>query len=101
MKVIENFLEKNEYLRLKELIFNIDFPWRIRNNMTEIDKAYYFTYNFFYNYVSQSEHFENYIIPIMRKLNAKAIVQVRANLILNKLFEKSGFHIDNTEVTDG
>jgi hypothetical protein len=97
MKVIENFLEKNEYLRLKELIFNIDFPWRIRNNMTEIDKAYYFTYNFFYNYVSQSEHFENYIIPIMRKLNAKAIVQVRANLILNKLFEKSGFHIDNTD----
>ena len=96
MKVIENFLEKNEYLRLKELIFNIDFPWRIRNNMVNNDKTYYFTYNFFNNFICQSEHFENYIIPIMRKLNAKAIVQVRANLILNKLFEKSDLHIDNT-----
>jgi hypothetical protein len=96
MKVIENFLEKKEYLRLKELIFNIDFPWRIRNNMVNNDKTYYFTYNFFNNFICQSEHFENYIIPIMRKLNAKAIVQVRANLILNKLFEKSDLHIDNT-----
>ena len=96
MKVIENFLEKNDYLKLKELIFNIDFPWRIRNNMVNDDKTYYFTYNFFNNFICQSEHFENYIIPIMRKLNAKAIVQIRANLILNKLFEKSDLHIDNT-----
>ena len=95
MKVIENFLEKKEYLRLKELIFNIDFPWRIRNNMVNNDKTYYFTYNFFNNFICQSEHFENYIIPIMRKLNAKAIVQIRSNFYLNKLFEKSDLHIDN------
>jgi hypothetical protein len=96
MKIIENFLEKNEYLKLKELIFNVDFPWRIRNNMVGNDGAYYFTHNFFNNFLISSEYFRDYIIPIMQRLNAKAIVQVRANLILSKLFEKSDLHIDNT-----
>ena len=97
MKVIENFLEKNDYLKLKELIFDTDFPWRIRNGMVNNDNVYYFTYNFFNNFVCQSTHFEKYITPIMRKLNAKAIIQIRANLILNKLFEKSDLHIDNND----
>ena len=117
MKVIENFLEKNDYLKLKELISNINFPWRIRTHMVEPgetyknnhnqvdflnikqesknDNTYYFTYNFFNDFICHSEHFENYIIPIMRKLNAKAIVQIRSNFYLNKLFEKSDLHIDN------
>ena len=94
MKVIENFLEKNDYLKLKQLIFDIDFPWRIRNGMVT-DNVYYFTYSFFNNFVCQSTHFEKYIIPIMNKLNAKAIIQIRANLLLNQLFEKSDLHIDN------
>ena len=44
MKVINNFLPKNQFEEIKSTILDRDFPWRIRNNMTDTDKNIYFTY---------------------------------------------------------
>jgi hypothetical protein len=94
VKVINNFLPKNQFEEIKSTILDRDFPWRIRNNMTDTDKNIYFTYGFFNEYVPTSDLYESHIVPILKKLNFLAPVQVRANLILNKLFDKSGWHVD-------
>jgi len=94
MNVIKNFLPKDQFKQIKDIILNDDFPWRIRNSMTDTDKNIYFTYGFFNNYKINSELYIPHIIPILEKLNVIAPIQVRANLILNKIFNKSGWHID-------
>jgi len=94
MKINENFLENNNFIKLQELIFDLDFPWRIRNGTTHKDNNYYFTHSFFDKHKINSEYFDYYISPIIEKLKVKSLIQVRANMFLSKLFDKSSFHID-------
>lgn len=96
MKTIEhkNFLPTDQFNELKNLICDIDFPWRIREGMTDTDKNVYFTYSFYNKNLSNSNIYESHIIPILKKLDCKAVVQVRANMVLNNLFKKSGWHKD-------
>ena len=94
MEIIKNFLLKENFKEIKNIILDKDFPWRIRNRMTDTDENIYFTYCFFNNFLTTSEMHQNYIIPILNKLKAKSVIQVRANLIFNTLFYKSGWHTD-------
>ena len=91
----KNFLPKENFNQLYELITNNDFPWRIRDRMTLDDNNYYFTHNFYNNFYHSSEYYFNYIIPILARLNCKAPIEIRSNMVINKLFEKSGWHTDN------
>jgi hypothetical protein len=90
----KNFLPKENFIQLYQLITDNDFPWRIRNRMTPDDNNFYFTYNFYNNFYHSSEHYFNHIIPILNQLNCKAPIQIRSNMVINKLFEKSGWHTD-------
>jgi hypothetical protein len=98
-KVIDNFLEKSEYDSLKSLITSSEFPWRRRYNLYvdgHPSNKGYFTF-FFYNYFKpQSEWFEPMIIPILNKLKAAGVFQVRANMHLKEFFgeENIPFHED-------
>jgi hypothetical protein len=94
MKEIKNFLPTEEFKELQNLILNFDFPWRIRENMTDDDKNIYFTYSFFNENKINSDLYNQYIVPILTRLKCNAPIQVRANMYLNKLFKKSGWHID-------
>jgi hypothetical protein len=94
MNIIKNFLSENQFKEIKNKILNNDFPWRIRNSMTDTDKNIYFTYSFFNDYEITSELYRPHILPILKKLNILAPIQIRTNLILNKLFDKSGWHVD-------
>ena len=95
IKKIKNFLPKENFTKLYTLITHQDFPWRIRNKMTQEDNNCYFTYSFYANFYNNSEYYFNYIVPILSQLNCKAPIEIRANMVINKLFEKSGWHIDN------
>jgi len=90
----KNFLPTDQFNELKDLICDIDFPWRIRERMTDTDKNVYFTYSFYNENKVTSELYNHYIIPILKKLDCKAVVQIRANMVLNNLFKKSGWHTD-------
>ena len=94
MNIIKNFLPENQFKEIKDKILNNDFPWRIRNSMTDTDNNIYFTYSFFNDYEITSELYRPHILPILKKLNILAPIQIRTNLILNKLFDKSGWHVD-------
>jgi len=94
MKEIKNFLTKEDFTKLYNLVTDLEFPWRIRNKMTPNDTNCYFTYSFYNDFQHTSEYYFNYIVPILKKLNCKAPIQIRSNMVINKLFEKSGWHTD-------
>ena len=100
-KIIDNFLSETDINILEKTIANENFPWR-RRSVTTPQKEYenkdkgFFTYSFFYNYISDGQLFEPLIIPILNKLEAKSVIQVRANMTLKQLFldKYTSFHVD-------
>jgi hypothetical protein len=95
MKEIKNFLPKEQFKQLQSLIFDNNFPWRIRNEMVLGDKNMFFGHIFYQHLQPRSEYYYSHIIPILEKLNCKAVVEIRTNMVINKLFDKSGWHVDH------
>jgi hypothetical protein len=94
IKEIKDFLPIDQFKKLQNLILNSDFPWRIRESMTSGDKNIYFTYSFFNENRVNSELYDEYIVPFLKILKCNAPIQIRANMFLNKIFNKSGWHCD-------
>jgi|TARA_R110000803_G_scaffold175856_2_gene238388 hypothetical protein len=97
--IIDNFLEKNEYEKIKNLILSPEFPWRRKNSLTNNSEGKdigYFTYSFFSNFRVSSNEFTTHIIPILNKLNAVSIIEARANLFIKEfwLSTANNYHID-------
>jgi len=98
-KVINNFLEKETFDNLKNILFSNKINWfflpSFLPSMTN-NKDHYFFNHCFYNYhTPQSIFFEELIIPILKKLNAVAISEIRANLVLKEDNSyQSNFHVD-------
>jgi len=89
-----NFLPLEQFKKLQNLILDSDFPWRVRKSMTDSDENLFFTHSFFYNYKITSSFYGEYIIPILTQLKCVSPIRVIANLFLNRLFNKSGWHTD-------
>jgi len=100
MKIIENFLEDDFFKSLKHLVMYDEFPWFKRKTMVNgtSDNLGYFTHSFFNNNNINSDYHIKYISPILKKLEAKAIIEVRANLSPSSFYGENAcaFHIDNS-----
>lgn len=94
LEIKDDFLDKDYLQKLQNTIFDLDFPWRIRQGTTPDKKDHYFTHCFYNYYLPQSDFFSSLIVPILEKLGANALIQARSNMFLSSLFTKSGFHID-------
>jgi hypothetical protein len=93
-KIIDNFLPKENFQKLKNLLFSKDISWYYHEHMTNNDEGF-FSHCFYNNSQPKSDFYFEHIIPIMDKLNSLSVIQVRANLLLKK--EKqyfSNFHTD-------
>ena len=99
VKVIENFLEDNFFEDLRKLIIESEFSWFRRDHMVnDNDKTLgYFSHSFFNKYGVNCKHYDQFIVPILEKLNAHAVIQVRANLSPSCFYKgiKSEFHTDS------
>jgi hypothetical protein len=94
-KVIDNFIEKDKFLNLKNTLISEDLPWFFRKNMTQNDN-WFFAHCFYKYGCPQSNCFVEFISPILTKLKCKAIIEVRANLMLKKeTCYNSTFHTDH------
>ena len=94
-KTINNFLDKDHFAKLQATIFNLEFPWRRREDMNYTsNNRIYFTHCFYNNMEENSPHFKSIIKPILEKLNGIAPIEVRSNMFISKLFTKSEFHMD-------
>jgi hypothetical protein len=95
MKVIQNCLNKEDFVNLKNLMISKIFPWYITWGIAYSDKKdYQFTHNFYKDYEIKSNYF-NLLKPILKKLNIASIIRIKANLLIksNKII-KHGFHVD-------
>jgi hypothetical protein len=97
-EVIDNYLPQEEFEKIRDVMMSADFPWFYNPTLVYeskyIDRTMYFTHCFYKNSLSNSNFFE-LLFPLMSKINAKALIRVKANMYTNigeKLSEES--HID-------
>jgi len=99
-RVIDNFLEKEDFYKFQEEIFNIHtVPWFYRGSQThesieDLNDIGYFTLSFFNHLPSDFTNFNYYLFKIYEKLDCKALIQVRANLATISNNKKMYFHTD-------
>ena len=101
-KIIDNFLEKEDFYKFQKEIFNThNVPWFYRNSqitesINDIDDVGYFSLSFFNNYSNKFNEFNYFLYKIYEKLNCQALIESRANLIIKqKENKKLYFHTDN------
>jgi hypothetical protein len=82
-KVIDNFLDKNDFLIIKNTLESHDFPYYLQKEINEQhdknDLSCYFTHLLF----SQDKGYSNYfniVEPLIQKLKVKALIRVKVNL---------------------
>jgi len=92
-QIHKNFLAIDFFEKIKNLIMDLDFPWRRRDRMTTGGKMY-FSHAFYNKMGPLSDLYHPYIIPILKKLDAVAPIQIRANMSISALFKTSGWHTD-------
>ena len=96
-QIVDNFLEKQEFLKIKDVMLSDNFPWYYTGHVsynTNPTNDFYFTHNFFKNLTVNSDKY--YLLqPILNKLNLKSIIRAKGNLYTRteKIFEH-GVHSD-------
>ena len=100
MKVVDNFLPKDEFNKLKDVITGYSFPWFLQNFVEHEDNPqpshWYFTHKFFEEGRGGTPFYPMIDeIFLKEKLNCAAILRVKGNLYPKdeKIIEH-GWHID-------
>jgi hypothetical protein len=95
-KVIDNFLEKKDFIKLKDTMCHPDFPWYYNDSVSKEGKkdSFYFTHLFYCDDGKESNWYYS-IVPIIIKLKIKTLVRVKGNFYpkANKIIEH-GKHVD-------
>ena len=82
-KVIDNYLNQEDFLRIKNTLESWDFPWYYQKNIndshSEKDLNCYFTH-YLFNQENGQSPFYNIIKPILDKLDIKALIRIKCNI---------------------
>ena len=94
MIIKKNFLNLEDYQKIKEEISNDKFPWYFNETSIEDENSpFQFTHRFLKNGITSSPI--NILYPLLSKLKALTFLRINANLntATNKIIE-TGEHID-------
>ena len=90
----DNFLSKEEYQKIYELMTSSVFPWYYTTDITftkenAIDNLFYMAHTFYNDDIPLSNYFDSHILMFKDKLKAKTFIRVKGNLYpgQNKLNE--------------
>ena len=94
MKIINNVLTNEEFLKIKDTFTSVFFPWFITKGILVGQENYQFTHSFYKNFLIKSDQFL-LIEPILKILKPSAIIRIKANLLpkAEKVIE-NGMHTD-------
>lgn len=98
MKIIDNFLEKENFKIIKEMLEHYNFGWYLSKGVTHYTNPrkehYNFTHNFYVSNLIYSNYFDN-LKPVLDKLDVKSLIRIKANLYpkTHKIVEHD-FHTD-------
>ena len=95
IQIIDNFLDKEVFNNIKNIILGDNFPWYYNDFMTkDPDNKFYFTHTFYREPGVISEWF-NMWLPVIQKLECKSIMRIKANNYCHiHKAEKNEFHTD-------
>ena len=87
--VVDNFLPKENFLFLKQIIFGNEFPWYYTPNITfkskiSNGKLFYMTHLFYENYKPNSLFYDLIKENLLNFLNIKSLIRVKANFYPNQ-----------------
>jgi hypothetical protein len=92
IKVVDNFLPKNEFVKIRDVICAKDFPFFYNGFVTDENKPsddYYFTHLFFIRNAPNSRYFYLWEY-FLEKIECKALIRIKANLYIKS--EKEVIH---------
>ncbi len=99
-KIIDNCLDQESFLTLKNTLLGKDFPWYLNNSkvfkVSEVPSIYnyQFTHTFYYGHTRSSDWFK-VIMPVLEVINPAAIVKIKANLTpVTSSIITYDFHVD-------
>jgi hypothetical protein len=102
-KVTDDFLNQDDYLRIKDTMLAPNFPWYYNDGKSYADDdprntlgGYNFQFiHFFYNDFSPNSQYFEILQPLINKIDPLSIVRIKANLT-TKTPEKleGGWHTD-------
>ena len=79
IQVIDNFLDKENFNNIKNVIMGDNFPWYYNDFMTrDLDNKFYFTHTF-YREPGLTSNWFDVMLPIIQKLQSKSIIRIKAN----------------------
>jgi hypothetical protein len=82
-KVIDNFLNEEDFLKIKEITTASDFPWYFQDLINDAhsieDKTCYFTHTVFNGKKQQSNFFDCFNNTFSNKLKVKAYIRIKLN----------------------
>ena len=83
MKVVDNFLPKEDFLKIQSLLSSWNFPWyyqsKINFHHTEDDLDCYFFHLIFEKEKGYS-NFYPLLLPLLSKIDFKALIRVKCNI---------------------
>ena len=98
MKILDNFLEKELFLKIYDTLYSDNFGWFIQKYTDKInDNNYQLTHLFYENDVPNSSFFD-LIKPILGKLNVDSLIRVKSNLTFYDNNKDNLFHIDIPDI---
>ena len=85
IKVVDNFLDKEEFKNIKDIICGSGFPFYFNDSITDDNDPlgyYYFTHVFFNNNAPGSSFFslwENFL----KKIDCKSLIRIKGSMYMN------------------
>ena len=91
-KIYDDFLSKDEFLKIKNSILNSEFSWNLTPNVSNLQENLKITSSYYFTHLFESyEIFES----LLGKLNPEKIIRIKANLYPStEQIEKHSNHID-------
>lgn len=97
--IIDNFLDREYFKSLQELLLGPYFPWYYNNGVIyDVEDGnlnnYQFTHCFYTRFTQQSDFYNN-LGQLIQKINPCSLMRIKANLLpKNEKIIEHGFHID-------
>jgi len=83
MKIVDNFLSKEDFLKIQSLLLSWDFPWYYQNKInvyhTEKELDSYFTHVIFDTEKGHSVYYNN-LFPLLKIIKPKSLIRIKCNI---------------------
>ena len=92
--IIDNALSVDDFKNLENLILSDNFPWYYKEYQTNQRKDNSYFYHLFFSNCNINSNHYGILNPILNLIKPISLINVRANLIINRPNSNSNYHMD-------